>query len=113
MFYVQSLCRALHTVLVSAFLDCAPLAFSPTQTCSEAELELVSSVIEIGRNLYGLLLRDTRVVRVRVSKSKQILRLSFYRILHSDKWLKANSVPFLDIWPSTFRLVRTVSSHGI
>ncbi|THH10532.1 hypothetical protein EW145_g1260 [Phellinidium pouzarii] len=54
-----SLCRTVHPVLVSTFLDCAPSVFSPTQTSPESdELELVLSLMEISRCLYGRLLRD-------------------------------------------------------
>ncbi|KAI5119061.1 hypothetical protein M0805_001520 [Coniferiporia weirii] len=53
-----SLCRTVHPVLISTFLDCAPTVFSPSETSPEAELELVLAILEISRCLYGRLLRD-------------------------------------------------------
>ncbi|KAH8110674.1 hypothetical protein DFH11DRAFT_1514092 [Phellopilus nigrolimitatus] len=58
-----SLCRTVHPVLVSTFLDCAPSVFSPSQASPEAELELVLAILEISRCLYGRLLRDRNALR--------------------------------------------------
>ncbi|KAL5533670.1 hypothetical protein ACEPAG_130 [Sanghuangporus baumii] len=58
---LNSLCRTLHSVLVSMFLDCAPSVFSPTQASPETELELIHALMMITRCLYGRLLRNSSV----------------------------------------------------
>ncbi|KAL5519515.1 IPI1 [Sanghuangporus vaninii] len=58
---LNSLCRTLHPVLVSMFLDYAPSVFSPAQASPETELELIHALMMITRCLYGRLLRDSSV----------------------------------------------------
>ncbi|KAJ7597117.1 hypothetical protein C8J56DRAFT_851089 [Mycena floridula] len=57
---LRHLSRALHSTLISTFLDCAPTAFSPSSTPSEQEVNLVIAVARIARCLYGGLLRGSQ-----------------------------------------------------
>lgn len=49
----------MHSTLVSTFLDCAPLVFSPSSHPPETELQLVLTVSSICRTLYGAILQET------------------------------------------------------
>ena len=49
----QQLARSLQPILVSTFLDCAASVFAPGAVPPETELELVLSVAELARVLYG------------------------------------------------------------
>ena len=64
----QLLCHSLNPVLISTFLDCAPVVFSPTQASPEAELQLIQSIMEIARCLYGNLLRNYESVSLTIEE---------------------------------------------
>jgi len=53
----QRLARTLHPIIVATFLDCAPAAFGLGSTNS-TELELIASVVDISRGLYGVILQE-------------------------------------------------------
>ncbi|TDL28320.1 hypothetical protein BD410DRAFT_780804 [Rickenella mellea] len=55
---VHSLCRTLQPILIAAFLDCAPLVFSPSHGSPETETQLICSVVEIICSLYNRLLTE-------------------------------------------------------
>ncbi|KAJ3490534.1 hypothetical protein NLI96_g1373 [Meripilus lineatus] len=54
---LQHLTSTVHQILISTFLDCAPVVFSPSGNPPETELNLVVAVSEIARCLYGNLSR--------------------------------------------------------
>ncbi|TRM66181.1 hypothetical protein BD626DRAFT_628138 [Schizophyllum amplum] len=56
--FVTRLARTLHSTLVATYLDCAPAVFAPTGTPSETELQLVVTVAEIARTLYGAIFQN-------------------------------------------------------
>ena len=58
----QQLAQALHSTLISTYLDCAPAVFSPSASPSETEVNLVVAVAEIARTLYGVLLQASHSV---------------------------------------------------
>ncbi|KAK2461854.1 hypothetical protein APHAL10511_006317 [Amanita phalloides] len=55
--YLARLARNLQPVLVSTFLDCAPVVFSPSERPSETSLQLLLAVSQVLQSLYGSLLR--------------------------------------------------------
>ena len=58
----QRLAHTLHPIIVATFLDCAPAAFGLGSTNS-TELELITSVADISRSLYGAILQEESLVR--------------------------------------------------
>ena len=58
----QRLAHTLHPIIVATFLDCAPAAFGLGSTNS-TELELIASVTDISRSLYGAILQEESFVR--------------------------------------------------
>lgn len=58
----QRLAHTLHPIIVATFLDCAPAAFGLGSTNS-TELELIASVTDISRSLYGAILQEKSFVR--------------------------------------------------
>ncbi|KAI4528833.1 hypothetical protein K525DRAFT_284356 [Schizophyllum commune Loenen D] len=56
--FVTRLARTLHATLVATYLDYAPAVFAPTGTPSETELQLVMTVVEITRTLYGAIFQS-------------------------------------------------------
>ena len=61
-FHSQRLAHTLHPIIVATFLDCAPTAFGLGLTNS-TELELIASVANISRSLYGAILQEVPLVR--------------------------------------------------
>ncbi|KLO13784.1 hypothetical protein SCHPADRAFT_827523 [Schizopora paradoxa] len=70
--FISTLCGVLRPILISTFLDCAPTVFAPTQQPSESEVQLLLSVFEIARCVFGALLRDETVRRQ--SDTRDLLR---------------------------------------
>jgi len=60
----QRLAHTLHPIIVATFLDCAPAAFGLGSTNS-TELELIASVVDISRSLYGAILQEESIVGCR------------------------------------------------
>jgi len=58
----QRLAHALHPIVVATFLDCAPAAFG-LGTTNSTEVELIASVADISRSLYGAILQEESFVR--------------------------------------------------
>jgi len=58
----QRLAHTLHPVIVATFLDCAPAAFGLGST-NPIELELIASIVDISRSLYGVILQEQTFVR--------------------------------------------------
>ncbi|KAF9044791.1 hypothetical protein BDZ89DRAFT_1058887 [Hymenopellis radicata] len=56
--FIAHLARVLHSTLVSTFLDCSPVVFSPAGNPPETELQLALAVADISRALYGEILRS-------------------------------------------------------
>uniref|UniRef100_D8PQT0 Pre-rRNA-processing protein n=1 Tax=Schizophyllum commune (strain H4-8 / FGSC 9210) TaxID=578458 RepID=D8PQT0_SCHCM len=56
--FVTRLARTLHATLVATYLDYAPAVFGPTGTPSETELQLVMTVVDITRTLYGAIFQS-------------------------------------------------------
>jgi len=52
------LCRALHSVFLGTFLDCAPVVFAPAGIAPESETQLLLSIVCTIRDLYSTLLVD-------------------------------------------------------
>lgn len=55
--------------MISTFLDCAPVIFSPTSNTPGSELALVTAMVEITRSLYGEIFRDSTSVSAYFSLS--------------------------------------------
>ena len=60
--HLQRLAHTLHPIIVATFLDCAPAAFGLGST-NPTELELIASVTDICRSLYGAILQEESFVR--------------------------------------------------
>ncbi|CAL1695440.1 unnamed protein product [Somion occarium] len=56
--HVLHLTKMLHATLVSTLLDCAPAVFSPSSSPPETELNMILTISDIARSLYGALLQD-------------------------------------------------------
>lgn len=52
------LARALYSTLLTSYLDCAPVVFSPSANPPEAEVNLLTVTARIMRTLYGTILQD-------------------------------------------------------
>jgi hypothetical protein len=61
--YSKRLAHTLHPIIIATFLDCAPAAFGLDSTNS-TELELIASITDISRSLYGALLQGDSFVRL-------------------------------------------------
>nr|GAT43229.1 predicted protein [Mycena chlorophos] len=57
--FLAHLARALHSTLISTFLDCAPAVFSPNGNVDETQARLILAVSDIAKCLYAPVLRNT------------------------------------------------------
>ncbi|KAF7310992.1 Ipi1-N domain-containing protein [Mycena chlorophos] len=57
--FLAHLARALHSTLISTFLDCAPAVFSPNGHVDETQARLILAVSDIAKCLYAPVLRNT------------------------------------------------------
>ncbi|KAJ3844883.1 hypothetical protein F5878DRAFT_21636 [Lentinula raphanica] len=71
--FLVRLAKTLHPTLVSIFLDCAPVVFSPSTSPPEIEMGLVSAVVSITRTLYGLIIQDNSPVLSAIEELQTIL----------------------------------------
>ena len=58
----QRLAHTLHPIIIATFLDCAPAAFG-LSSVNPTALELIASVTDISRSLYGVILQGGSFVR--------------------------------------------------
>ena len=58
----KRLAHTLHPIIIATFLDCAPAAFGLDSTNS-VELELIASVANVSRSVYGAILQGDSLVR--------------------------------------------------
>ncbi|KAJ3987492.1 hypothetical protein F5890DRAFT_1497228 [Lentinula detonsa] len=71
--FVVRLAKTLHPTLISIFLDCAPVVFSPSSSPPETEMELVLAVVSITRILYGLIIQESSPILSAIDELQTIL----------------------------------------
>ncbi|ETW87294.1 hypothetical protein HETIRDRAFT_59338 [Heterobasidion irregulare TC 32-1] len=71
--YESRLARALHPTLLSTFIDCSPVVFSPSLPPREMELGLIVASAEIYRTLDGHLLQNPEIKKSTVREDLKAL----------------------------------------
>ncbi|KAJ3762833.1 hypothetical protein EV360DRAFT_34799 [Lentinula raphanica] len=106
--FLVRLAKTLYPTLVSIFLDCAPVVFSPSTSPLEIEMGLVSAVVSITRTLYGLIIQDNSPVCL-VTSNKSINLIRFFQVLSAIEELQTilgYMAPFFPFSPSGQRDVK-------